>query len=411
VLQPRELCEWVLDALGETRGDAPEVTLARVAANRQREGGLLLLIDDATVMPDATSLALPALRRASQGNLRWVLTRFWGAASVGVVEKAGAAQVVRLDAPLTLDEAAELLRAALDRSGSSPQLRARFDSSTVQQLHQQSRGVPARLLVEARRLLYAGARESIGSEPPAQETQPSPAQTSVIGSEPPTGPPVRPEERPRADWVRLARICTGSAFAAGLVVALAVVSLRDTPREDPPHVSAPPPKGSAAQGDSSSGEAAAPPAPMPQPAEATQETTAHRLQLEEDALTIASPPNAAPAGNAPAQGTPALAEAPSPIPPTPLTEPETTTYADVIEPGEWLAASLREKGIPPQITALIAREVGDRFDFRFSRAGHSYRIVLTRSGELIEFEYVISATDRIHLNLEDDRYIVKRFQQ
>ncbi len=73
-LLPSELCAWVLYALGEPTAGDPEAALAEVAADHQRKGSeLVLLIDDAMLMPTATARALMELTRSPERAIRVVL--------------------------------------------------------------------------------------------------------------------------------------------------------------------------------------------------------------------------------------------------------------------------------------------------------------------------------------------------
>ncbi len=114
-----------------------------------------------------------------------------------------------------------------------------------------------------------------------------------------------------------------------------------------------------------------------------------------------------PVRSSPAPGAEAALEKTAPTPrPTP-SEPPLSVKIGVIRPGGSLTASFLEQGIEPEVARLIESEVGTRFDFRFSRPGHRYRLVQTADGEVVEFEYTISTNDRIHLRLEDGIYLAE----
>jgi hypothetical protein len=89
-------------------------------------------------------------------------------------------------------------------------------------------------------------------------------------------------------------------------------------------------------------------------------------------------------------------------------EPQRIVTEGAIPAGGWLAAALRERGVPDAISALIAREVGALFDFRQSRPGQRFRLVRSADGRLLEFDYTISPSESIHLRLEDGRYVARR---
>ncbi|WNG34464.1 M23 family metallopeptidase [Archangium violaceum] len=75
-----------------------------------------------------------------------------------------------------------------------------------------------------------------------------------------------------------------------------------------------------------------------------------------------------------------------------------------IEPNQPLAVALEEAGLPPeQTTALIAALEGV-FDFRKSRVGDQFRLVI-REGELDFFGYRQSAVDEWQVRRDGDKYI------
>jgi hypothetical protein len=80
----------------------------------------------------------------------------------------------------------------------------------------------------------------------------------------------------------------------------------------------------------------------------------------------------------------------------------------VIEPGEWLAASFRRRKLPGELAAVIAREIGDAFDFRLSQPGDRYRVTRTHAGEFVAFDYEPAGNDRLELSLVDGRYQLQR---
>ncbi|WNG29695.1 peptidoglycan DD-metalloendopeptidase family protein [Cystobacter fuscus] len=91
----------------------------------------------------------------------------------------------------------------------------------------------------------------------------------------------------------------------------------------------------------------------------------------------------------------------------PLVEAATTSYSvrnRRIEPNQPLAVALQEAGLPPeQVSAVIAALEGV-FDFRKSRVGDQFRLVL-REGELDFFDYRQSAVDEWQVRRDGDRFV------
>jgi hypothetical protein len=73
-----------------------------------------------------------------------------------------------------------------------------------------------------------------------------------------------------------------------------------------------------------------------------------------------------------------------------------------------LAASFRRLNVPGALATVVAREIGDAYDFRRSQPGDRYRITRTRAGELVAFVYEATGNDRLELSLVDGRYRLER---
>ena len=116
------------------------------------------------------------------------------------------------------------------------------------------------------------------------------------------------------------------------------------------------------------------------------------------------PPSEAPAPLAAVQMRPGVVPGPPQQPPAAAPPPRIVTE-DAIAPGSWLAAALRERGVPDAVGALIARELASLFDFRGARAGQRFRLVRGADGQLLEFDYIISPSESVHLRREGERYI------
>jgi murein DD-endopeptidase MepM/ murein hydrolase activator NlpD len=82
------------------------------------------------------------------------------------------------------------------------------------------------------------------------------------------------------------------------------------------------------------------------------------------------------------------------------TKPAGRVVEGRLERGETLARSLERIGLAPSLASLIQRQLKPKFDFRRSRAGHSYRVSLDPRGALASFHYSVSKTE--HYWLERD---------
>jgi len=417
VLPPEEFAAWVLDAVGEHAGDAPQDRIAAFADQRAVQGGLLLLIDDAMLLPPATRSALDLWYGESNGALRSVLAATGSPSGMGAGGYSGD-PCVNLDEPLSFEESRTLLTAAMERNRFSGEARALFDDATLEAIHEHAHGVPTRLLIEAGRVLFirreevaprnsaplpkwSASTDAAPDQPPATPAQPA-AETipeplaptpaapmtaaTAAGDEPALGaepsaladlvcecgrPPdgTRDRERPPAARPRRRRVLTDSAryagaFGAGAFATLIAIQL-----------------------------------------------------LGNDPETTVAPPAAALPMTAPA-ALPAVGAAPAtaatqPTSPAAMAHVEATSgnqivTEGVIRKGEWLAASFRSHDIPMSILTLIGREVGDVFDFTRSRPGHRYTVTRDAAGELLAFRYVIGPGDELLVRRSAEEYAVTR---
>ncbi|OJH35459.1 peptidoglycan DD-metalloendopeptidase family protein [Cystobacter ferrugineus] len=91
----------------------------------------------------------------------------------------------------------------------------------------------------------------------------------------------------------------------------------------------------------------------------------------------------------------------------PLVEAATTTYSvrnRRIEPNQPLAVALQEAGLPPEQVSVVISALEGVFDFRKSRVGDQFRLVL-REGELDFFDYRQSAVDEWQVRRDGDRFV------
>ncbi|ATB42617.1 peptidase M23 [Cystobacter fuscus] len=91
----------------------------------------------------------------------------------------------------------------------------------------------------------------------------------------------------------------------------------------------------------------------------------------------------------------------------PLVEAATTSYSvrnRRIEPNQPLAVALQEAGLPPEQVSAVISALEGVFDFRKSRVGDQFRLVL-REGELDFFGYRQSAVDEWQVRRDGDRFV------
>jgi hypothetical protein len=419
MLSPNDFAVWVLDALGEIAGDAPPQQLAELAAERAEQGGLLLLIDDASSMPPATRDALDHWYGESNGALRSVQA---GTGIPSASATGGSSDDARLtlEKPLSFEESRALLAAAMDRSQLGAEARALFDFEKLKELHESTRGVPTRLLVEASRALFA-RREGLDPAPSgplfewdaSADASPHPAREPLAQPAPeaaqePLAPPPSParailESSPVHEDIgdqdllpsvrsTRRRILTAAsyagAFGAGVLATLVAIPFLGGDSE---------PAENSVVDIASSIEIGGMPAALVAASDPVPESVA---------LPALPPVSAArPAATAPSPLTVA-AIAPVAAPVRAAVDDGPSVTGGVIGKGEWLAASFRNHGIPMPILSLIDREVGDRFDFTRSLPGQRYTVTRDSGGELVEFRYAIGRGDELRVHRTAEGYTV-----
>jgi murein DD-endopeptidase MepM/ murein hydrolase activator NlpD len=78
--------------------------------------------------------------------------------------------------------------------------------------------------------------------------------------------------------------------------------------------------------------------------------------------------------------------------------------------GDTLASALARQDVPAGIVAVIARELRPHFDFRRARAGHGFRLERDGQGDLVSFEYRVSALERFGLRAKGEGFEAWRSQ-
>jgi type II secretory pathway predicted ATPase ExeA len=160
-LAPEDLCAWALGLLGEdterATGEAALEALLSLARHEHAEGGaLLLVVDDANSLPLATARRLAALVAEGKGALRLLLAATDDARTSRLAAALGTDLCeLRFTAPMTEAETRDYVLARLERAGTPPDLRSRFDDDAIAGIHRLSRGIPRRVHEVANPVLHA----------------------------------------------------------------------------------------------------------------------------------------------------------------------------------------------------------------------------------------------------------------
>jgi hypothetical protein len=185
-LAPDEFWSFVLHQLGAPRSSAPEREVLAIATRLGKLGHtLVLLVDDANTLPEATGESLAATLTEGAGALRAVLTADDEALVSGLPRFADAA-VLRVDEPLSPAETEAYLLGRLLHFASPVAVRRRFDPQTLAALHRDSRGLPG----ELNRLAGEIERQALAPPVPPPSSPRAPA---------PEEPPSPPAPLPRAE--------------------------------------------------------------------------------------------------------------------------------------------------------------------------------------------------------------------
>lgn len=189
-LPPAPLCAWALAELGLAGGADPVASLVALARDPQgKHDGLVLLVDDAELLPEETARVL--LDACQQTD--WAL-RFVAAGDRDAL--AGLAQLLAADAPVLLTEpmseaqTRDYVAAHLEAAGLGEAAAGVFTDSALTELHGRTGGVPARVNAEASRMLRQSFASGAAS-PARVEEAPAPA------APPPSPPPARPAQAGR----------------------------------------------------------------------------------------------------------------------------------------------------------------------------------------------------------------------
>jgi type II secretory pathway predicted ATPase ExeA len=160
-LAPDEFCGWTLAALDAEPTDDPIGLFRTFVRHLQAsDNAILLVVDDASVLPSATARWLAHLASGSGGAVRLALAAVDGGASGRLVAALGEAAVeVRLDQPMTQAETRAYLAARLGSETRTADGRSLFDDDTIEFLQRASGGIPRDLHAAAAALLRSERTE------------------------------------------------------------------------------------------------------------------------------------------------------------------------------------------------------------------------------------------------------------
>jgi type II secretory pathway predicted ATPase ExeA len=141
-LDPGEFWGFVLHQLGAPRGDTPEREFHEIAQRLARvDGVLVLLVDEASALPETTAASLATRIADAAGALRVVVSVDDESEGRGVPRLPDTAEI-RVDERLAPAETESYLLGRLLHFGAPAAVRRRFDARTIAALHRASGGLP-----------------------------------------------------------------------------------------------------------------------------------------------------------------------------------------------------------------------------------------------------------------------------
>jgi len=183
-----EMCSFALGLLDWSGGPDPVVAIAQHArALGEQKSGLLLLVDDAGVMPLETAVGLENLLKLAAGALHIALaagesedTRRVFAAFMPNLEE------IRLDSGMNEEEVERYVEARLTSASADAELRSAFGRETIDALYRASEGVPRRLNLAAQAIV----RRVLGERMPSLGDRAAPAPGDPESARLATGSPI-----------------------------------------------------------------------------------------------------------------------------------------------------------------------------------------------------------------------------
>ena len=395
--EPKALAAFLLEAIGrEASGDADAELLAALSDLAADGRGLLLLIDEGELLPEATARWLLGVAERSGAALRIAIavTRDECHADLAALF-AAACQTERLEGAMSRAEVGRHVQSGLARAGVEPALCAHFDDATLDELHARSEGVPVVLQNLASALLFEALRAQHMTLPVARtlraaNPKPAPLRVDPERTADPDGFPARGVFRPA--------FALGIAIGllAGLAGTLVVQRVRSTDRNGvagPVQVPSDPlqqgPNENLEAEDihyataaSSLRDVAAPPPPA-EPAPATEPSTAPQAEAAPSAPIAEPVPATQPSTVARAQPAPGAPTVPPAAPEPATPEPAKANVAVSLNAEPW--ARVEIDGIEVGETPIAEMPIAP--------GRHRFRALLP-DGRVIVREIVINESNR-----------------
>jgi len=155
IVEPSDLCNLILNELGSPRFEDPVFAFeAYLGHQREIGSGLLLVVDDMHVMPPTTIRWLGHRVVMSKGEFRLIAGALDDPCSEENIALLGpACETVAMRTRMRPDESERYIRERLRLARVPDAIRARFDRSTVAELHLLSGGNPRELNAAAAKIV------------------------------------------------------------------------------------------------------------------------------------------------------------------------------------------------------------------------------------------------------------------
>jgi len=223
-LAPDEFWGFVLYQLGAPRGPAPEREIHEITLRLARvDGVLVLLLDEASALPEETARSLAARVAEAHGALRVVTSVDDESEGRGLPRIEGAAEI-RVDERLAPAETESYLLGRLLHFGAPAAVRRRFDARTIAALHRASGGLPRdlnHLAGEIERKALPAALFVPASALPAHAAAP----LTVLATPRPPAPASERREAPAAAAWQRSALSILPHLGLGLGIPLALLAL------------------------------------------------------------------------------------------------------------------------------------------------------------------------------------------
>ena len=194
MLSTAELCQLALGLLERSYSGDPEAALLQLVSERAAQRRpLLLLIDDAGLLPPDSARGLAALRAQSRNELHLAFAGIGGGPLLDAMAPFGDTLLrVALDEGISEAGLRDYVAAQLDHAGVSAKLRAAFDDDVLDALAREASGNPRRLHLAAQTILRRAEGRPPSGSPPAALVETAPPPLPIAA----TPPPLRVEPIP-----------------------------------------------------------------------------------------------------------------------------------------------------------------------------------------------------------------------